>query len=99
MHVILHEKLQGFPYDSSEGVHHIDGILQSEVEYKAAHSGVAFPVSKRLPLWDTTIAKDASSIDVKMAMAIHQAKREDYDIWFAATEGVKASLRNAVEEV
>ncbi len=79
----LNEKLlnilQTISYDRADGVYHVVGIIH-DTAYKANHNGVAFPIPKRLGLWDDKIAKDATVVELKKAEAIHKARAEDYGI-------------------
>ncbi len=87
----LLDVLQTISYDRADGVHHVGGIIQSDTAYKADHNRVAFPIPKRLGLWDDRIAKDAMVVELKKAKAIHKAHAEDYGIWKAAKDGCKNS--------
>jgi hypothetical protein len=50
-------------------------------------------------LWDDTVAKDASVVEMKKAKAIHKTCSKDYGIWKAAKDGSKKLIRAAVKEV
>jgi hypothetical protein len=91
--------LQTISYNRADGVHHVVGIIQSNTAYKADHNGVAFPIPKRLGLWDNKIAKDTMMVELKKSKAIHKACAEDYGIWKAAKDGCKKLIHAAVEEV
>jgi hypothetical protein len=91
--------LQTISYDRADGVHHVVGVIQSDTAYKADNNGVAFPIPKRLGLWDDKITKDATVVELKKAEAIHKACAEDYGIWKAAKDGCKKLICAAVEEV
>jgi hypothetical protein len=95
----LLDVLQTISYDKADGVHHVLSVIQSNTAYKADHNGVAFPIPKRLGLWDNKIAKDAMVVELKKAEAIHKARAEDYGIWKAAKDGCKKLIRAAVKEV
>ncbi len=91
--------LQTISYNRVDGVHHVVGVIQSDTAYKADHNGVAFPIPKRLGLWDNKIAKDATVVELKKAEAIHKARTEDYGIWKAAKDGCKKLIPAVVKEV
>jgi hypothetical protein len=91
--------LQTISYDRVDGVHHVIGVIQSDTAYKADHNGVAFPIPKRLGLWDNKIAKDAMVVELKKVKAIHKACAEDYGSWKAAKDSCKKLIRTAVKEV
>jgi hypothetical protein len=48
-----------------------------ESAYMADHKGNAYPITKRIGLWDNRIAKDATVVKMKKAKAIHKAHAED----------------------
>jgi hypothetical protein len=54
--------------------------MQTEAAYIANHNGIAFPIPKRLGLWDDKISKDAAVVEMKKAKAIHKACSKDYKI-------------------
>jgi hypothetical protein len=91
--------LQTLSYDRADGFHHVVGVMQTEATYMADHTGITFPIPKRLGLWDNKIAKDAAVVKMKKAKAIHKACSEDYEIWKTAEDGCKKLIRAAVEEV
>ena len=95
----LLDVLQTISYNRADGVHHVIGVIQSDKAYKAGHNGVAFPIPKRLGLWDDKIAKDAMVVELKKAEAIHKARAENYGIWKATEDGCKKLIHAAVEEV
>jgi hypothetical protein len=72
--------LQTISYDRTDGFHHLIGVVQTESTYMANHSGIAFPIPKRLGLWNDKIAKDATVVEMKKAKAIHKACSKDYNI-------------------
>jgi hypothetical protein len=57
--VALKEKLldvlQTNSYDRANGFHHVVGSMQTESAYMAYHESNAFPIPKRLGLWDNKI--------------------------------------------
>ncbi len=56
----LLDVLQTISHDRADGFHHVIGVMQTESAYMADHEGSAFPIPKRLGLWDNKIAKDAT---------------------------------------
>jgi hypothetical protein len=91
--------LQTISYDRAYGFHHVVGVMQTESAYMANHTGIAFPIPRRLGLWDDKIAKEAAEVEMKKAEAIHKACSKDYKIWKTAEDGCKKLIRTAVEEV
>jgi hypothetical protein len=69
----LLDVLQTISYDRADGFHHVVGVIQMESAYMANHTSIAFPIPKRLGLWDDKIAKDATVVKMKKAKAIHKA--------------------------
>jgi hypothetical protein len=95
----LLDVLQTISYDRADEFHHVIGVMQTEIAYMANHTGIAFPIPKRLGLWDDKVAKDATVVEIKKAKVIHKACSEDYKIWKTADNGCKKLIRAAVEEV
>jgi hypothetical protein len=91
--------LQTISYDRADGFHHVVGVMQMESAYMADHEGSAFPIPKRLVLWDDKIAQDATVVKMEKAKAIHKACSKDYAIWKTAEDGCKKLIHAAVEEV
>jgi hypothetical protein len=89
--------LQIISYDRADMFHHVMGVMQTESAYMADHTSAAFPIPKRLGLWDDKIAKDATVVEMKKAKAIHKACSKDYEIWKTAENGCKKLIRVAVE--
>ncbi len=65
----------------------------------ADHEGSAFPIPKRLGLWDNKIANDGTIVEMKKAKAIPKACSKDYEIWKTAEDSRKKLIHAAVEEV
>ncbi len=83
----LLDVLQTISYDRPDEFHHVIGVMQTESAYMADHKGSAFPIPKRIGLWDDKIAKDATVVEMKKAEAIHKACTKDYKIWKTAEDG------------
>jgi hypothetical protein len=60
----LLDSLQTISYNRADGFHHVVGVIQAETAYMADHSGTAFPIPKRLGLWDAKTAKDATVVEM-----------------------------------
>jgi hypothetical protein len=95
----LLDVLQTITYDRADGIHHVVGVIQSDIGYKADHDGDAFPIPQRLGWWDDKIDNDTTVVELKKAEAMHKAHAEDYGLWKAAKDGCKKLIRAAVEEV
>jgi hypothetical protein len=95
----LLDVLQTIFYDRAEMIHHVVGVIQTESAYMANHNSTAFPIPKRLGLWDDKITKDATVVEMKKAKATHKTCSKDYGIWKTAEYGYEKLIRAAVEEV
>ncbi len=91
--------MQTISYDRADGFHHVVGVMQTDSAYMADHEGNAFPIPKRLCLWDDKITKDVTVVKMKKAEAIHKAHAKDYKIWKIAKDGCKKLICAAVEKV
>ena len=61
----LLDVLQTISYNRADRCHHVIGVIQTESAYMADHNGTAFPIPKRLGLWDDKIAKDMTVVEIK----------------------------------
>jgi hypothetical protein len=77
--------LMVIPFDLLGGVHSLTALLTDDAKYAAAHSGMTFMRPKGLPLYDDTIADDASTVVRVRAEAAHKSRL--------------LQLRNVVNEV
>ncbi len=68
------------------------------VKYKANH-GAKFVCPAHLPLYDKTIADDATTVIRIHAEAAHKSQLNDYASYKAAKQGVSKFLRNVVDEI
>jgi hypothetical protein len=91
--------LMVIPFDLFRGVHSLTALLTDDTKYTANHSGKMFVCPKRLPLYDDTIANDASTVVHVHAEAAHKSCLKDYDSYNAAKCGCAKFLRNVVNEV
>jgi hypothetical protein len=80
------------------GVHSLMAILTKAVKYKANH-GSKFVCPACLPLYDKTIADDATTVICVCAEAAHKSQLDDYASWEAAEQGVSMFLRDVVDEM
>ncbi len=77
----LLDVLQTIFYNRADGFHHGAWVTRTELAYMADHNGTAFPIPKRLNLWDDKIAKDMTVAEMKNAGAIHKTCSKNYGIW------------------
>ena len=87
------------PFDLLGGVHSLVGILTEPTRYSADHGGKGFVIPTRLPLYDSTIADDATTVVCVCTEAAHKARLNDFAHLQAAERGVAKFLRESVEEV
>jgi hypothetical protein len=66
------------PYDQLGGTHSLVGILTDAMRYATDHGGATFVCPLRLPLYDATIADNATTVIRVCAESAHQAKLDDY---------------------
>ena len=87
------------PFDRELGQHNLMGLLLSDADYTQRNSkGVVFPTYNRPPIYDTTIAKDASFGDRAQKEAIHKARIEDWKTFDCAQREVRNFIISAVED-
>ena len=91
--------LMEIPFDLLGGVHSLVGILTEPARYAADHGGASFVIPTRLPLYDSTIADDATTVVRVRAEAAHKARLDDFASYEAAKRGAAKFLRDSVEEV
>jgi hypothetical protein len=89
--------LMEIPYDQLRGTHSLVGILTDATRYAADHGGATFVRPLRLPLYDATIADDATTVICACAESTHQAKLNDYASSEAAERGAAKFLREVVD--
>ena len=91
--------LMEVPYDQLGGVHSLTSLITDDVRYAAEHGGNAFKRPIRLPLYDTSIKDDATTVVRVRAEAAHKARLDDYASFEAAERGAAKFLREVVDEV
>jgi hypothetical protein len=91
--------LMEIPYDQLGGIHFLVGILTEATRYAANHGGATFVSPLRLPLYNATIADDATTVVCVCAESAHQAKLDDYASFEAAKRGAAKFLCEVVDEV
>jgi len=91
--------LMEIPYDQLGGVHSLTAIITDGVRYAADHGGNAFKRPVHLPLYDGSIADDATTVIRVRAEAAQKARLDDYASFEAAERGAAKFLREVVDEV
>ena len=88
------------PYNQVGGIHSLTAIITDGVRYAADHGGNVFfnrPVC--LPLYDASIADNATTVVRVRSEAAHKARLDDYASFEAAERGAAKFLRDVVNEV
>ncbi len=75
------------------------GILTDPARYSADHGGVPFVIPTRLPLYNGSIADDATTVIRVRAEAAHKARLDNYASYEAVECGTSKFLRDSVKEV
>jgi hypothetical protein len=87
------------PYNQLGGTHSLVRILTDATRYAADHGGATFVRPLRLPLYNATIADNATTVVCVRAESAHQAKLDNYASFKAAERGAAKFLREVVDEV
>jgi hypothetical protein len=90
--------LMEIPYDQLGGVHSLTGLLTDPARY-AANRGATFVCPTRLPLYDGSIANDATTVVRVRAELAHKARLDDFASSEAAEHGAAKFLCDSVDEV
>ena len=91
--------LMEIPYDQLGGVHSLTALITDGVRYAVDHGGNVFKRPVRLPLYDGSIADDATMVVCVRAEVAHKARLDDYASFEAAKRGAAKFLREVVDEV
>jgi hypothetical protein len=91
--------LMEIPYDQLGGTHSLVGILTDATRYATNHGGATFIRPLPLPLYNVTIADDATTVVCVRAESAHQAKLDDYTSFEASERSAAKFLRKVVDEV
>ncbi len=91
--------LMEIPYDQLGGTHSLVGILTDATRYTTNHGSATFVRPLCLPLYDATIADDATTVVCIHAESAHQAKLNDFASFKAAERGAAKFLHEVVDEV
>jgi hypothetical protein len=84
------------PYNQLGETHSLVGILTDAKRYAANHGGATFVRPLRLPLYNATIADDATTVVCVWAESAHQAKLNNYASFEAAEHGASKFLCKVV---
>ena len=86
------------PYNQLTAVHSLTGLIINTSRYKDNHGNLVFPRHTCLPLYNLTIADNATTVEQVQAEAVHQAKLDDYERYKAAERGIHAFLLAAIQD-
>ncbi len=96
---ILLPIMMEIPYDQLGGTHSLTAILVDAARYATDHGGNAFKRPDRLPLYDSSIADDATTVVRVCAESAHKFRLDNYTMYKAAEHGAAKFLRETVNEV
>jgi hypothetical protein len=85
-------------YNQLNGVHSLMAILTKAAKYKADH-GAKFVCPACLPLYNKTIADNATTVVHVCAEAAQKSQLYDYAIYKVAKQGVSKFLHDVVDEI
>jgi hypothetical protein len=91
--------LMEIPYDQLGGVHSLMAILVDTARYTTNHGGNAFKRPNRLPLYDSSIANNATTVVRIHAESVHKSRLNNYTRYKAAEHGTAKFLCETVDEV
>jgi hypothetical protein len=91
--------LMVIPYNQLGGVHSLTAILTDPARYATNHGGATFRRPTRLPLYNSSIANDATIVVCIRAESAHKSCLDDYASYKAAKRGVAEFLHEAIKEV
>jgi hypothetical protein len=87
------------PYDQLGETHSLMGILTEAMRYAVDNGGATFIRPLHLPLYNETIADNATTFVRFHTESAYQAKLKDYPSFKAAKRGAAKFLREVVNEV
>ncbi len=96
---ILLPLLMVIPYDQLEGIHSLVAIFTEAAKYEADHGNKKFARPQHLPLYDDTIANNATTAIRVCSEAAHKSRLDDYASYEAAEHGVTKFLCNVANEI
>jgi hypothetical protein len=85
--------LMEVPYDQLGGVHSLTSLIMEDMRYATEHGGNSFKCPVRLPLYDTSIKDDATTVIRVCAETAHKARLDDYASFEAAKRRAAKFLR------
>jgi hypothetical protein len=86
------------PYNQLQGTHSLVAILTEAAKYEADHANKKAVRPKRLPLYDTSITDNATTVVQVFAEAAHKSRFNDVANYEAAKCGTAKFLRDVVDK-
>jgi hypothetical protein len=86
------------PYNQLGGIHSLTGLLTDPARYATNH-GATFVCPIRLPLYNSTIANNATMVIHVHAESAHKARLDNFASYKAAERRAAKFLRNTVNKV
>jgi hypothetical protein len=87
------------PYDQLGGIHSLVAILTEAAKYKADHGNKIFVRPQRLPLYNDTIADNATTVVQVCSEAAHKSRLDDYASYEVAKRGVAKFVCDVVDKI
>ncbi len=91
--------LMEIPYNQLGGVHSLTALLTDPARYAANHASATFIRPIRLPLYNGSIADNATTVVCVRAESAHKARLDDYASYEAAKQGAAKFLCKTVNKV
>ena len=91
--------LMDIPFDLVSGIHSLTGLITETATYEADHGNVAFVRPTRLPLYDSSIPDNATTVARVKKETAHKALVDDYASYKAAERGVARFFREVVDDL
>ena len=96
---ILLPLLMVIPNDQLKGTHSLVAILTEATKYKADHGNNKFIHPSRLPLYDSSIADNATTVVRVHAEVAQKSCLNDFANYEAIDRGVAKFLRNVIDKI
>jgi hypothetical protein len=91
--------LMEIPFDQLRGVHSLTAILMDPTRHAADHGGATFVRPIHLPLYNSSIANNATRVIRIRAESAHQARLNDYASYKVAERGAPKFLCKTINKV
>jgi len=91
--------LMDIPFNLVGGIHSLTGLITETATYEADHGNTAFVRPTHLPLYDSTILDNATTVQRVKLKTAHKALVDDYASYNTAERGVVRFLREVVDNL